>query len=61
MFELSDQQVRRLEFIQGVINRMASNSFTLKALAGTITAAVLAYAGATKVAQPVLVLAGSFR
>ena len=58
MYEPTDKEVRHLEFIQGVINRMATNSFTLKALAGTITAAVLAYAGAAKNAQPLLVLAG---
>ncbi len=58
MFELSDHQVRHLEIIQGVINRMASNTFALKALAGTLTAAVLAYAGAAKDAQPILAWAG---
>ena len=58
MSELSDHQVRHLEIIQGVINRMASNCFALKALAGTITTAILAYAGAAKEAQPVLVWFG---
>ena len=54
MFELTDHQVRHLEIIQGVINRMASNSFALKALAGTLIAATLAYAGAAKDAQPIV-------
>jgi hypothetical protein len=43
---LSDQQIAHLGMIQGVINRMASNSFALKALAVTIAAAILAIAGA---------------
>jgi len=58
MFEPSDNQVRHLEIIQGVINRMATNTFALKALAGTFAAAVLAYAGAANDVQPVLVWIG---
>jgi len=58
MFEPSDNQVRHLEIIQGVINRMASNTFALKALGGTFAAAALAYAGAANDVQPVLVWIG---
>ena len=58
MFEPSDNQVRHLEIIQGVINRMASNTFALKVLAGILAAAVLSYAGAANDVQPVLVWIG---
>ena len=58
MFEPSDNQVRHLEIIQGVINRMAFNTFALKVLAGTLATAALAYAGAAKDVQPVLVWTG---
>lgn len=58
MSELSETRIRHLEAIQGVINRMNSNAFTLKALTGTLTAAVIAYAGATPTPSPKLVLAG---
>lgn len=42
---LSDQQIAHLGMVQGVINRMASNSFALKALAVTIAAAIIAITG----------------
>ena len=58
MDNLTETQMRHLEAIQGVINRMASNSFALKAIAGTITAAVIAYAGATAAPAARLVLSG---
>ena len=58
MTEPAESQIRHLEMIQGVINRMAGNSFALKALSGTITAAVIAYAGATKDPAPWFVAAG---
>ena len=58
MFEPSDNQVRHLEIIQGVINRMATNTFALKALAGTLAAAILAYAGAAKDVHALLVWTG---
>ena len=51
--ELSDNQVAHLGMIQGVINRMASNSFALKALAVTIAAAIIAITG-TQQNAPVL-------
>ncbi len=52
MVELTENQVRHLEAIQHVITRLAGNSFALKALAGTIAAAVIAYAGATDNSSP---------
>lgn len=58
MVELSENQVRHLEMIQGIITRMNSNAFALKALAGVITASVIAYAGAAQSAVSWLVLAG---
>lgn len=39
-----DMTVRHLEMIQAVITRQAGNSFALKAITGTLTAAILAYA-----------------
>lgn len=56
--DVPEQKIRHLEMIQGVINRMASNSFALKALSGTITAAIIAYAGATKDPAKWFALAG---
>lgn len=58
MTELSETRIRHLEAIQAVVNRMNSNAFALKALAGTITAAVIAYAGAAPDAAPRLAWAG---
>lgn len=43
---LSDEQTAHLAMIQGVVNRMASNSFALKALAVTIAAASIALTNA---------------
>lgn len=57
MEELNETQIRHLEAIQGVINRMASNSLFLKTISGTITAAVVAYAGAATTSAPKFVLA----
>ncbi len=58
MAELTENQVRHLEAIQHVITRLAGNSFALKALAGTISAAVIAYAGSTDNSSPWVVGAG---
>ena len=58
MPELTQSQVRHLEMIQNVITRMAGNSFALKALAGTIAAAVIAYAGSTENSSPWVAVAG---
>jgi len=46
MSELSESHTAHLGMIQGVINRMASNSFALKALAVTIAAATIALTSA---------------
>ena len=53
-----DTKTPHLVMIQGVITRMASNSFALKVLAVTLTAGVLAFTGATKDPDPIIVLAG---
>ena len=45
MDELSEKHIAHLGMIQGVINRMAANSFALKALAVTIAAAIIAITG----------------
>jgi len=45
MAELSENHIAHLGMIQGVINRMAANSFALKALAVTIAAAIIAITG----------------
>jgi hypothetical protein len=37
---MSDEMIRHLEFIQGVINRMARNSFAIKGWAITLIAAI---------------------
>ena len=52
-----EAKIRHLEMIQGVVTRMASNSFALKALAVTLTAGVLAFSGATKSPSAYIVLA----
>ena len=52
-----EAKIRHLEMIQGVVTRMASNSFALKALAVTLTAGVLAFTGATKSPSAYIVLA----
>ncbi len=43
--------------VQGVITRMASNSFALKAVTVTLTAGVLAFAAGVTNASPVILLA----
>ena len=58
MVELDDKQIKHLEMVQGVITRMATNSFALKALSVTLTAGVLAFTGALKSPTNVVVLAG---
>ena len=55
---MDETKIRHLELIQAVIARQASNSFTLKALTGTITAAVIAYTGAATMPAPWMPAAG---
>ncbi len=57
---LSDQQIAHLGMIQGVINRMASNSFALKALAVTIAAAIIAITGTQQDASASVSYVGLF-
>ena len=58
MAELDDKQIKHLEMVQVVIARMATNSFALKALSVTLTAGVLAFTGALKSLNNVVLLAG---
>jgi len=55
---MDEVKIRHLEAIQAIITRQAGNSFALKALTGTITAAVIAYAGATAIPAPGMLVAG---
>ena len=55
---MDETQLRHLEAIQAVITRQASNSFALKTLTGTITAAVVAYSAATTTQSSWMPVAG---
>lgn len=44
MFSLYENKIKHLEFIQGVINRMAQNSFLLKGWTVTLIAGLFAFA-----------------
>lgn len=57
MTELDQSQIRHLEMVQGVITRMATNSFALKALTVALTAGVLAFTGAVQAPSPNILLA----
>jgi hypothetical protein len=57
MAELDQARIDHLHMIQGVITRMAANSFALKTLAVALSAAVLAYTGAVADPSPIIVLA----
>lgn len=47
---MTSEQIKHLEFIQGIINRMNSNSFSIKGWAITIVSALLAlYASSSNV------------
>jgi hypothetical protein len=48
-----------LQMIQGVITRMASNSFSLKTICVTLTAAVIAYFGAVPSANWTVAVGGA--
>ena len=52
----TDQQIRHLEAVQGVINRMAQNSFSLKGWSVTLVTALFALAAANS--NPSFVLLG---
>ena len=59
MSELNDGVVAHLSMIQGVVNRLETNSFTLKALAMTLAAAVLAFLGTVNNPNAAFTAAGS--
>lgn len=52
--------IAHMSMIQGVVTRLETNSFTLKALAMTLAASVLAFTGAVKNPNWVYPLAGCF-
>ena len=52
--------IAHMSMIQGVVTRLETNSFTLKALAMTLAAAVLAFSGSVKNPNWVYPLAGCF-
>ncbi len=52
--------IAHMSMIQGIVTRLETNSFTLKALAMTLAAAVLAFTGAVENPNWVYPLAGCF-
>ena len=58
MSEISDAKTAHLAMIQGVISRLETNCFTLKALAMTLATAVLAFLGSVESVHWVFSLAG---
>lgn len=59
MKEFKEQEIKHLEFIQGVITRMASNSFAMKGWMIAIVSALLAlYADSTPKNECYLLIAG---
>ena len=56
---MDDGVVAHLSMIQGVVNRLETNSFTLKALAMTLASAVLAFLGSVKNPHVIFAVAGS--
>ena len=59
MSDIDDGVVAHLSMIQGIVNRLETNSFTLKALAMTLAAAVLAFLGTVKSPNTVFPAAGA--
>jgi hypothetical protein len=57
---MHNDKIAHMSMIQGVITRLETNSFTLKALAMTLAAAVLAFSGSVKKPSWVYPLAGCF-
>ena len=60
MTEPTESQIAHMSMIQGVVTRLETNSFTLKALAMTLATAVLAFTGSVKNPNWVYPLAGCF-
>ena len=56
----NDISIAHMSMIQGVVTRLETNSFTLKALAMTLAVAVLAFFGSVKNSNWVYPLAGCF-
>lgn len=52
--------IAHMSMIQGIVTRLETNSFTLKALAMTLATAVLAFSGSVKNPNWVYLLAGCF-
>lgn len=60
MKEHDEISIAHMSMIQGVVTRLETNSFTLKALAMTLAAAVLAFTGSVKDPNWIYPLAGVF-
>ena len=60
MAEHNEKTIAHMGMIQGVVTRLETNSFTLKALAMTLAAAVLAFLGSVENPNWVYPLAGCF-
>lgn len=60
MIEHSEISIAHMSMIQGIITRLETNAFTLKALAMTLATAVLAFSGSVKNPSWVYPLAGCF-
>jgi hypothetical protein len=57
MVEFDQARIAHMQMIQGIITRMAGNSFALKTLAVTLTTGVVALLGAIKNPSPIYTLA----
>ncbi len=55
-----EMTIAHMSMIQGIITRLETNSFTLKALAMTLTTAVLAFTGSVKNPNWVYPMSGCF-
>jgi hypothetical protein len=57
MQEQTERQIAHLAMIQAVISRMASSSFTLKTLAVTLSAGIIALVGSVQKPSPLYAIA----
>lgn len=57
MININEKKIKHLEFIQGVINRMAQNSFFLKGWTVTLIAGLLAFANTKEMDSTYLLIA----
>lgn len=53
--DFGEAELKHLEFVQGVIARLAQNSFLLKGWSVTLVAAILALSGSSPGIRPVLI------